>query len=383
MRTIRLTGLCRVVIIATLLCTALVATGCSVGYLLHAASGQLRLIWNAVPIQEAWDDPALTGPRMDRLLMIARIKAFGEDRLGLRRTGSYSTVNTRFSRGTIYTVSAAPKDRLEPFTWWFPVVGDMPYLGFFDLNRAREEAQRLSEKGLDVFLGRSVAYSTLGWFKDPVTLNLLDMQPDELADTILHELTHATLYVKGMGEFNESFAVLVGRVGALRFMEETFGHDHPWTARARDALHDERLFSRFLGLLLHRLENLYARPLPPEVKLSEREAIFRKALKDFSHLKTRLRTPAFHYFENLPLNNATLLAVGLYHRRFSLLDAVLEAHDGDLRKTIGFFVGLCKREKDPLGAAKKWLEQLPAPVGKGLFHPSPAGWGKVPSARNF
>ena len=117
-------------------------------------------------------------------------------------------------------------------TWWFPVVGNMPYLGFFDLEKARAEKEKWVQKDLDVIIGRADAYSTLGWFQDPVTRNLLQGSQVDLAETILHEMTHTTLYVKGQGAFNEGLAVLVGKVGTHRFMEKTYGPSHPLTIQA-------------------------------------------------------------------------------------------------------------------------------------------------------
>ncbi|MBN1102530.1 MAG: aminopeptidase, partial [Deltaproteobacteria bacterium] len=163
---------CKPVLLTLVLMLA--TSGCRIGYILHAAAGQFKLLAGAVPVEEALKESALPPDEQERLRLVARIKDFGETELGLKRTENYQTVYLKSRQCPIYTVAASPKDRLTRVTWWFPVVGDMPYLGFFDLESARKEKEKLLRKDLDVSLARADAYSTLGWFKDPVTLNLLE-----------------------------------------------------------------------------------------------------------------------------------------------------------------------------------------------------------------
>jgi predicted aminopeptidase len=266
---------CKHVLLA--LALMLITSGCRIGYILHAAAGQFKLLAGAVPVEEALKETALPPGEQERLRLVARIKDFGETELGLKRTENYQTVYLKSRQGPIYTVAASPKDCLTRITWWFPIVGDMPYLGFFDLESARKERKKLLKKDLDVSLARADAYSTLGWFKDPVTLNLLEGTTLDLAETILHEMTHTTLYVKGQGEFNEGVAMLVGMLGARLFFERNYGPTHPLTMEAGVSIEDERVFSAFLATLMERLERLYASPSSYDEKLTEREKIFARA----------------------------------------------------------------------------------------------------------
>jgi predicted aminopeptidase len=324
---------------------------------MHAAIGQMRLVSSAVPIDKALAGDALSERQKERVVLVSSIKAFGEQALGLKETCNYETIYLESDRPPIYTLVAAPKDKLILVTWWFPVVGRMPYLGFFDPGKAREQEQRLVQRDLDVVIGRAEAFSTLGWFRDPLTLNLIHGSELDLVETILHEMTHTTLYVKGQGAFNEGLAQIVGKKGALLFLEKTRGPDHPLTLEAAAALDDERLFAGFIDSLLADLDHLYRSSLSREEKLAAREQIFQRSLVDFETLRTRLKTDRFAHFGRAPLNNAYLMAFGLYHRHFPLFEAVLERHHKSIPEMLRFFRDLSRKEGDLLVAAAKWLER--------------------------
>jgi len=164
----------RIFCILTLLILLLSTSACRLSYIFHAAAGQFRLLNESIPVDEALEADSLTLEEKNRLRLVARVKAFGEKELGLSKTENYETVYLSSARNPIYTVSASPKDRLSRITWWFPVVGRMPYLGFFDMEKAKAEKEKLEKKDLDVILSAAEAYSTLGWFQDPVTLNILE-----------------------------------------------------------------------------------------------------------------------------------------------------------------------------------------------------------------
>lgn len=333
----------------------LFCAGCDLAYLFHAAAGQFRLLNDSIPIEEALNKGSLTLAQKARLRLVARIKDFGEKELGLKKTANYETIYLCSPLRPIYTVSASPKDRLTQKTWWFPIVGDMPYLGFFDLESAEEERDRLIKERLDVSLSVADAYSTLGWFQDPVTLNLIEGSTPDLVETILHEITHTTLYLKGQGKFNEGLAVLVGKVGAFLFFEEVFGPSHPFTEEAKGSIEDERLFSRFLAALMDKLEQLYNSPISYQEKLTRREEVFAGSLEEFKHIRERFKTDRFVHFGKKPLNNAYILSVGLYHRNFDLFEAVLEKKGGSIREMLLFFKELSKEKGDVIRHTQLWL----------------------------
>ena len=347
----------RIISILTILTLILSGSGCRLAYILHAGAGQFRMLHGAIPVEKALKNDSLRPEQKDLLRLVARIKDFGEKELGLTKTQNYQTVYLKSDQSPIFTVSASPKDRLTRITWWFPVVGKMPYLGFFDLERARAEKKRLIKKDLDVVISKGDAYSTLGWFKDPVTLNLLEGTTVDLVETILHEMTHTTLYVKGEGEFNEGLAVLVGMVGASLFLERTCGPSHPLTIEAQKSIEDELLFSSFLTSLFEKLERLYNSPISFQEKLAKREAIFSRSLEEFGRLKNRLQTERFIHFGSRKLNNASLMSIGLYHRHFHLFETVLKEKGNSIKKTLLFFHDLSKEKGDTLEKAKGWLKK--------------------------
>jgi predicted aminopeptidase len=324
---------------------------------MHAGAGQFHMLYHSVPIDEALKDESLTPDQKDRLGWVAEIKAFGESELGLKKTRNYQTVYLQSRQSPIYTVSASPKDRLTLMTWWFPIIGYVPYLGFFDLERARSKQDALFKQDLDVMIGRADAYSTLGWFKDPVTLNLLEGSINNLAETILHEMTHTTLYVKDQGIFNEGLANLVGKVGAVAFFQKTYGCSHPLTRKAQMILKDERLFATFIDTLIQRLETLYDSSFSYDEKLIQREKVFQESLNEFNQLKTRLHTDRFAYFGTGGLNNAYIMAVGLYHRYFNDFEKIYQQRKNSVKETLRFFQDMAGNEGDILKGMKISLEE--------------------------
>jgi predicted aminopeptidase len=329
--------------------------GCQLSYLFHAAAGQVRFLYHAVPVEEVLQQDSLSAEEKRRLALVSRIMEFGEKELGLKKTDNYKTINLK-GQSPVYTVSASPKDKLAMVTWWFPVAGDVPYLGFFKLEAARKERDRLLAEDFDAFVGRVEAYSTLGWFKDPLSLNLIQGSDLNLVETILHEMTHTTLYVKGQGEFNEGLAQLVGKKGALLFFEQTFGPSHPATLEAQDSGLDEGLFSTFLVSLLAELDTLYKdEQIPYSRKLSEREKTFARHMEKFNKLKQQMRTKRFANFGQLGLDNAYLMSVGLYHRHYALFETVLAYEGNSIKELLLFFRDLCKDKGNLIDRTRKWL----------------------------
>ena len=319
-------------------------TGCSLPYVYHAAKGQYKLLHDSIPVEKALAGETLSSTETERLQLVALVKAFGEEELGLKKTENYQTVYLESNKAPIYVLSASPKDRLAQMTWWFPIVGRMPYLGFFDLEKAKKKEENLLHKDLDVFLGIADAYSTLGWFKDPVTMNLLEGSTLDLVETILHEMTHTTLYLKGQGEFNEGLAVLVGKAGAIEFFENKYGPFAPLTIEARNSVADERIFSLYMDSLLNELEQLYDSPISFQEKLIEREKVFASFLDRFVEIKAQLQTDHFIHFGTVGLNNAYLMAIGLYHRNFTLFDALLKENNNSVKEMITYLRELSKIE---------------------------------------
>ena len=195
---------------------------------MHLARGQLRVITNSTPIAEIAEHPRPADPqRHTRLRFVAAVRDYGRERIGLDVRDQYTCFYDTGGRPLSWNVSASPPDRFEPYLWRFPIVGAVPYKGFFEIDRAQKERSILQSKGLDVSLSQVSAYSTLGFFADPVLSTMLKYSDDSLATLLLHELTHATAYAPGHTDFNESLATFVGRRGSLDFLSEHYGASSP------------------------------------------------------------------------------------------------------------------------------------------------------------
>jgi predicted aminopeptidase len=343
--------------------------GCRLVYLFRVASGQLQLLSGAIPVEDALKSSSLSEDLKDRLSLVKKVKQFGETDLGLKETSNYGTINLDPNQGRMYALSASYKDRLVPVTWWFPVIGNLPYIGFFDLESARDEQRKLVELDLDTVIGKVDAYSTLGWFKDPLTLNLIENSTVDLVETILHEMTHATLYLKGQGEFNEGLAMLVGKRGAYVFMKETFGPFHPFTIEAQKSIEDERLFSSFLCPLLDELNRLYASPMTYQEKLKEREKVFALSLERFKSLSGQFQTPKLARFGQGPLNNALLISLAVYHGHYPLFERALQQSGDSIPTLLQVLRTMSREEKDMVCAIREWVEKNDAYHSPGMTSP--------------
>jgi predicted aminopeptidase len=195
----------------------LISYGLSQGY------GQLSVIYNTKPVEEVLKDPSFPDSLKARLLLIKEIKQFAFDSLGINYSENYSTVFDQKGKGILWTVTGCEPYSLKAKEWEFPVVGSFSYKGFFDYKKALTEEKLLKEGGYDTSVDEIAGWSTLGWFKDPVLSSMLSRSPGSLANLIIHELTHGTLYVKDNVDFNENLASFVGDKGALIFLEHKYG----------------------------------------------------------------------------------------------------------------------------------------------------------------
>ncbi len=191
------------------------------------AKGQLHILRNVREISEILHDPAYPDSVKQRIILIQEIKKFGVDSLGLSPSENYTTFYDQQGRKLMWLLTASEKYKVEAVSWKFPVVGEFPYKGFFDSTRAHSEKAILMSKGYDTHMGEAAAWSMLGYVRDPILSSMLERTDGRLANLILHELTHGTLFVKGDMELNENLASFVGDWGAVRFLDYKYGPDSP------------------------------------------------------------------------------------------------------------------------------------------------------------
>jgi len=296
-------------------------------------------LWRARPIARVLDDPATESALRDELAHVEAVRSFAAE-LGLQVGDQYRSYAAWPGDRVVTAVVATRPGEIEPASFWFPWVGHVPYKGFFDLARAEQEAARLRSEGLDVCLVPVPAYSTLGWLADPVTTPMLEGGTGTLAETLIHELVHATVYVPSDADFDEGVATFIGEEGAVRFFEG----DPEAQTRERARVTAERAVARVLSDLRARIAALYADPDlggRAEQRIAfEDEA--RSALAALPHVK-----PA--WAAALQLNDACLALAGTYERDLDAYAALLADHGGDLRAFVET-VRTAARAPDPRAA---------------------------------
>ena len=197
----------------------------SYGYM--QAKGQLQILFNTEPVTEVLKDPSFPDSLKQRLRLIGEIKQFAIDSLGLDSSDSYTEFYNQHGKPILWVLTASEKYRLVPRQWDFPVIGTFAYKGFFDSTRAQQEQQLLIAERFDTQLNEVSAWSTLGFFKDPILSSMLYRGAGSLANLIIHEMTHGTLFVKNNLELNENLASFVGDYGAIRFLTAKYGANSP------------------------------------------------------------------------------------------------------------------------------------------------------------
>jgi predicted aminopeptidase len=320
----------RLAAVATLVVAAGVAlSSCSAGYVLRSAWYQAELLHARVPVEKARKSGRLTPEQLAALDRIEDVKAFGRE-IGLRPTRNYESIALDWNR-KIWNVSACAPLAFQPKTWWFPVVGRVPYLGYFERAQADAQAQRLRGDGWDVHVRETGAYSTLGWFKDPILPGMLRWGELDLAETILHELAHATLWVKGSVPFNESFASFVGEEGAFRYLVARHGLDSDAYRHAREEREDDEAWREVLHRLSLDLEALYAdAALAAEAKRERKAQLIASLPARVEAAPLHQRTRYAKAAADGGWNNARLAQFRAYNSNRPAFAAVLARANGDL-----------------------------------------------------
>ncbi len=330
------------------------ASGC---YYVRLGVGQARIIFGREDIADVLANPDLPAERRAKLHLVREVKAFAETELGLAETDNYTTFYDTGDGPASWNLSACPPDRFEPYRWSFPIVGEAPYKGFFNAEDAREEEQELRKLGYDTVLYGASAFSTLGWFSDPIFSRMLEYDDDDLADLIIHELTHATVFKKGDIPFNESVATFVGGRGALAFLEKKYGRGSEEVRRTIAAKEDAVVFAAFIDDLYGRLDRLYKSAETSAEKRLRREDIFSLAKREFAEsVRPKLKTGAYLGFERRRLNNAVILGFRRYHTDLDIFERVFQAAGSDMRRAIALFKAAGEAE-DASRYLREWLAE--------------------------
>lgn len=289
------------------LALACLLTACSgPGYYAQAISGQWKLMHSRQDIQSVLDDPD-TSPELGGQLRLAnQIKAFAHDSLDLPANGSYASYVEVEGDALVWNIIATEEFSLQPRKWCFAVAGCVPYRGFFRYEKAVKSAEHYRRKGMDVHIAPSGAYSTLGWFNDPLLSTMLSGSDVQLAAYLFHELAHQRLYVKDDGLFNEGYASFVEEAGLKMWLEGDSRLDE--LQRWRHIQGVRRDFNDLLGETREELSGLYRSDAPAAQLREEKQAVFSSFLQSLEELREeRWQGERFYqgWFDE-PLNNARL-----------------------------------------------------------------------------
>ncbi len=321
---------------------AFALAGCSAfEFYWQGIAGQADILARAKPIPdviEATPDPALRA----RLERAQAIRAFATRALALPDNRSYTSYADLGRPFVVWNVFAAPELSLTPRQWCFPVAGCVSYRGYFAEADARAEAARLASDGDDVHVGGVPAYSTLGYFDDPLLSTFVRYREVELARLIFHELAHQVLYVKDDTSFNESFATAVEEEGLARWLAAESSRRSPAevSALAADAARGQRVRADFRVMIASaraRLAALYAGAASDEEKRAAKAAVFAEMRAENARQKAASdgASTSFDRWFAAGANNAGIVAAGLYADRVPQFKALLDAENGDLVRFFG------------------------------------------------
>ena len=335
-------------LLAALGCVALVGaiTGCqTLGYYGQAIRGECQILAHRQPIKELLAN-AKTSPELkEKFRLVLQAREFAEKQLGLPADDQYLRYVDVHRRYVVWNVHAAPEFSLEPKAWWYPFVGRLKYRGYFSESGARRYAASLEKKGWGVYVEGVVAYSTLGWFKDPL-LNTFITEPDsDLAEILFHELAHQRIFIGGDTDFNEAFATAVGEEGVRRWLGAKTAQDEYNKYFA--ALKRNEQFVQIVMAAREKLRDLYRdkasteglrQNRPPKRQDSallgpQRDQIIAQLREEYARLKSDWGGISdYDKWFSKPLNNAQLNTISTYYDLVPGFRALLQKNGGDLEK---------------------------------------------------
>ena len=331
----------------------LLLSGCaSVSYYSQLASGQLQLLRAREPVSSVIADPQRSEQLRAHLAQSQKARTFASQQLHLPDNQSYRLYADIGRPFVVWNVFSTPEFSLTPQNHCFPIAGCVAYRGYYSQSAARGEAALQRLNGMDVSIGGVEAYSTLGWFNDPIISSMMGWGDERLATLIFHELAHQRFYVKNDTEFNESFATFVEQEGTRQWRAlRGLPPDDGVQSQHRD---------QFIQLVLDtrkRLEKLYALPLPADQMRQRKAAEFERLRQEYRQLRDSRWAGDKRYdaWINAPMNNARLLPFGLYDQWVPAFSALFRQTGGDW---VRFFAAVEKLGALPIGERKSALKAL-------------------------
>lgn len=333
---------------------SLIFSGC---YLIKQGRYLIHYQRKAEKISKVLEQDSLSCDIKDLLTLTKEIIDFSVDQIGLVKDDNFTRYVEIEQKNVVYVVSAASPTSFEKYTWKFPLFGSFPYKGFFVLEDAKKQAEKLKEKGYDVYLRGAGAFSTLGFFSDPIYSYMKDYSVFGLASIIIHEQTHATKFIKNQVQFNEEMASFVGDEGALWFIRQKYGMDSQHYTKALSGQKDFETFVAYLRQMYDTLTHLYSQDLPKEEILTKKKEIISEFQNSFAQkYDTLFLTDRFKGFIQREVNNAYLNSYMTYNQDLELFYALYEKNNHSLAKTVELLKSIDKKDKDPKKSLREILQ---------------------------
>lgn len=324
----------------------LTTSGCSqFSYYLQAVNGQTQLLWSRTPITELLDAPATDPTLAGKLALVMSVREYASDKMFLPVGGAYSSYVELSGTHVVWNLQASAALSLESREWCFPVAGCVAYKGFFDESAARRAASEQTQAGDDVYIRGVDAYSTLGWFDDPVLSSFASYPDEHLTALLFHELAHRKLYIKGDTAFNESWATAIQIAASHRWLNASGSPDGRLLAIQR--LADRSSVNDLVQKTLATLDSVYGdAALDDSQKLVEKRQILKALPGEYARLEENAgHTLGYTDFFSQPLNNAVLLSFGYYNVWVAALLNKLDSLDGDLQSFYRWSEGLAELDQ--------------------------------------
>ncbi len=312
-----------------------------VKYGVEQGKGQLHIIWNARPVAEYLQSPTFPDSMKEKLRLIDKVRRFAIDSLGLKDTRNYKTLYDQKGEEVMWVVMASEPFQHKAKEWKFPVLGAVPYKGFFDRDKAIRLKEELEKEGWDVNIRNPGGWSTLGWFTDPILSEMLDRSKGDLANLIIHEMSHATIFVKDSIDFNENLATFIGDRGTEQFLQSVYGAD---SEEYVTYIHEDRDYAMFTDHMLRgaeKLDSLY-QTLDHEDSVEKKTKLKRRMIRrivnalDTLSLSENGSKPSQRYAERLP-NNAYFMNFMRYQAKQDIfLEEWQNKFNGDLKAYIAY-----------------------------------------------
>jgi predicted aminopeptidase len=302
-------------------------------YGLAQGYGQLKVLWGAQNIEAAIASGQYKPEQISKIRLITEIKNFAFDSLGLLSNRSYTKIYNQKGEPLIWLVVGCEPFRLEPKTWNFPFLGSFSYKGFFSKNSAQKQAADLAKQGYDTLIRPVSAWSTLGLLADPILSEMLNLEPGDLAELIIHELTHGTIYLKSSVEYNENLANFIGVEGAKMFLKSHYGASSKELADYLNALSYQQLYTKKIVDFASELDAIYRK----KSRLPELKAQKMKEFKDWVMSQELFSKKFKEKFAQKQLNNAYFYAFLQYNEGQSDFEKEFENEAGsDLVRYIAY-----------------------------------------------